>query len=231
MPRRSFLHDYFQAAIIAVMIALFVRTYLVQAFQIPSPSMVGTILVGDHILVNKFAYGPFASAAEKELLPFRIIARGDVIIFKFPKEPEKDYVKRVIGLPGETLKIDNGQVMIKKPGDADFSTLKEEDYVQHIDPLSAPDPDSLNNRPPVEIPSDSYFVMGDNRDDSRDSRDWGFVPRQCIRGRALLVYWSVSFPSASGSEAPPSGTLAALWNSASASLTRTRWERTFLLIR
>src|SRR6266850_761923 len=105
MARRSFLHDYFQAAIIAVLIALFVRTYLVQAFQIPSPSMVGTILVGDHILVNKFSYGPAATVTERELLPFRPIARGDVIVFKFPQEPEKDYVKRVIGLPGETLKI------------------------------------------------------------------------------------------------------------------------------
>jgi signal peptidase I len=181
--------------------------------------------------VNKFAYGPTASVAEHDLLPFRNVARGDIIIFKFPEEPEKDYVKRVIGLPGETLKIDNGQVMIKKPGDADFSTLKEGDYVKHIDPPSAPDPDSLNNRSPVLIPTDSYFVMGDNRDDSRDSRDWGCVPRQFIRGKALLVYWSVGFPPAPENEAPPSGVLAGLWESASATLTRTRWDRTFRLIR
>jgi signal peptidase I len=230
MARRSIVHDYFQAAVIAVMMALFVRTYLVQAFQIPSPSMVGTILVGDHILVNKFAYGPTSSKSEWELLPFLPVARGDIVIFKFPGEPEKDYVKRVIGLPGETLKIVNRQVMIKKPGDADFSTLMEKDYVKFTDPLSADDPDHLNNRDPVPIPEGTYYVMGDNRDDSRDSRDWGFVPRQLIRGKALLVYWSVGFPPAERKEAP-SGVLAVFWESVSGAFTHTRWKRTFLLIR
>jgi signal peptidase I len=213
------------------MIALFVRTYLVQAFQIPSASMRDSILVGDHILVNKFAYGPTVTRAERELLPFRSIARNDIIIFKFPGQPEKDYVKRVIGLPGETLKIENRQVKIKKPGDADFVALSEEDYVLHIDPPSAPDPDRLNNREPVKIPENCYYVLGDNREDSRDSRDWDCVPGQYIRGKALLVYWSVNLSPPPPEDGAPSGALATFWQSASGTFTRTRWERTFQLLR
>lgn len=230
MPRRSFVHDYFQAAIIAVMIALFVRTYLVQAFQIPSPSMARSILVGDHILVNKFAYGRTLTLAEREILPFRPIERHDVIIFKFPGQPERDYVKRVIGLPGETVKIEDRRVLIRKPGEVDFSTLKEEDHVQHIEPASAPDPDSLNNMAPLKIPAGNYFVLGDNREDSRDSREWGLVPEDYIRGKALLVYWSLGPPPPSEDDAPPPGPLAAFLESTTAAFTRTRWDRTFLLV-
>jgi signal peptidase I len=230
MGRRSFVHDYLQAAIVAVIVALFVRTFLVQAFQIPSPSMVKSILVGDHILVNKFAYGPTLGLAERELLPFRDIARYDVVIFKFPGQPERDYVKRVIGLPGETLKIENGDTKIKKSNTEDFSSLPEEKrFVHFIDPPSGPDPEGLNNLGPFVIPPDSYFVMGDNRDDSRDSRDWGFVHRDYIRGRALLVYWSVSPPEPS-SGSTPSGPLASFWHSLSTGFTRTRWERTAQMV-
>jgi signal peptidase I len=227
LPRRSFVHDYFQAAIIAVMIALFVRTYLVQAFQIPSPSMESTIRVGDHILVNKFAYGRTLTVAEREILPFRPIARHDVIIFKFPGQPERDYVKRVIGLPGETVEIKERQVMVKRVGESQFYTLRE-DYVRHIDSPSAPDPDSLNNMPPTVVPPGSYFVLGDNREDSRDSREWGPVPEDHIRGKALLVYWSVS-PLEDNT--PPQGPMASFLESASATFTRTRWERTFHVVR
>ncbi len=230
MPRRSFVHDYFQAAVIAVMIALFVRTYLVQAFQIPSPSMETSILVGDHILVNKFAYGGSLTLIEREILPFRPIARHDVIIFKFPGQPERDFVKRVIGLPFETVKIENRRVLIKKPGDADFFTLKEEDHVNHTEPISATNPDPMDNMMPVKIPAGSYFVLGDNREDSRDSREWGLVPEDYIRGKALLVYWSLGPPPPAGEDAPPPGPLKAFWESASSAFTRTRWERTFRIV-
>jgi len=228
MPHRSLIHDYLQAAIIAVLFALFVRTYLVQAFQIPSPSMEKTLLVGDHILVNKFIYGPTLSLAERTLLPVSPIPirRGDIIVFKFPDQPEKDYVKRVIGLPGESLKIENRQVLIRKQGETTYSGLPET-YVQHIEPDSAPDPDSLNNREPVDVPEGKYFVMGDNRDDSRDSRDWGFVPQEMIRGKALLVYWSVSSSPPPQQSASPPGPLKALRQVVSTTLTRTRWNRTF----
>jgi len=229
VPRRSFVHDYFQAAIIAVMIALFVRTYLIQAFQIPSPSMAGSILVGDHILVNKYVYGRTLTLVERGLF-FKSIERGDVIIFKFPGQPERDYVKRVIGLPGETVKIEDRQVKVKRVGESEFFIIPES-YVQHIDPASAPDPDSLNNMLPMEISAGSYFVLGDNREDSRDSREWGEVPEDYIRGKALLVYWSVSPPPPPADNASPPGRLAAFWESASAAFTRTRWERTFHVVR
>ena len=230
MPRRSFLHDYFQAGIVAIIVALFVRTYLVQAFQIPSPSMRESILVGDHVLVNKFIFAPAASMAGKDLLPLSQAKRGDIIVFKFPQTPEKDYVKRVIGEPGDVLKIENGAVFVKRPSDSDFRQL-EEPYVRHIDPVDSPDEEHLNNRPPVQVPAGAYYVLGDNRDDSRDSRDWGFVPQELIRGKVLLVYWSVDPLPPPPENAPPPGRVEAVWKSASTSFTRTRWDRTFHIIR
>jgi signal peptidase I len=229
VPRRSFIHDYFQAGVVAIIIALFVRTYLVQAFQIPSPSMRESILVGDHVLVNKFIFGSAMSAAGRDLLPVATVKRKDIIVFKFPQSPEKDYVKRVIGEPGDMVKIDDGKVSIKKRTAADF-VLLDEPYVQHSDPAGSPDPDQLNNRPPVLVPDGQYYVLGDNRDDSRDSRDWGFVPQELIRGKVLLVYWSVD-PTPPPENASPMGPMKAVWESASASFARTRWDRTFHVIR
>jgi signal peptidase I len=230
MARRSYVHDYFQAGVIAIIIALFVRTYLVQAFQIPSASMENSILVGDHVLVNKFIFGHLASNVGGEVLPVGQVKRRDVIVFKFPDAPEKDYVKRVIGEPGDWVRIDNGVVSIRQAGQTTFSSLPEQ-YVQHIDPVGAPDPDRLNNREPVEVPPDSYYVLGDNRDDSRDSRDWGFVHRSMIRGKVLLVYWSVEIPPPPLEGTAQRGGLAAMWDSLSASYGRTRWGRTFHVVR
>jgi signal peptidase I len=229
VPRRSFLHDYFQAGIIAILIALFVRTYLVQAFQIPSPSMQPSILVGDHVLVNKFIFGPLFSPAAQDLLPVSHVKRGDIIVFKFPEAPEKDYVKRVIGEPGDEVKIENGAVFIKRPSD-DFRQL-DEPYVQHIEPKGAPDPEKLNDRAAMLVPPRSFYVLGDNRDDSRDSRDWGFVPLEFVRGKVLLVYWSVDPAPPPPEKTPPSGPVAGLWRAASANFSRTRWDRTFHVIR
>ena len=229
MTRRSFLHDYFQAGIVAIIIALFVRTYLVQAFQIPSPSMTESILVGDHVLVNKFIFGPFMSLAGRDLLPVANVKRKDIIVFKFPQSPERDYVKRVIGEPGDAVKIENGKVYIKKPGE-DFALLPEP-YVHHSDPEGSPDPDNFNNREPVPVPLGQYYVLGDNRDDSQDSRVWGCVPQENIRGKVLLVYWSVDPAPPPPEDAAPVGLLKAIWQSFSASFSRTRWDRTFHIIR
>jgi signal peptidase I len=229
VTRRSLVHDYFQAGIVAVILALFVRTYLVQAFQIPSPSMEKTIQVGDHVLVNKFVYGLAATVAGQELLPFTKVERRDVIVFKYPGAPEKDYVKRVIGLPNDTLKIENGVVSIKGPTDTDFAELQENSYAHHTDQLTESERQQLDNLKPTVIPPDHYFVMGDNRDDSRDSREWGLVPQDHIRGKVLLVYWSyVPPPPADG---PPPGALQAFWRSAVATFSQTRWKRTFHVIR
>src|SRR5262245_55804973 len=191
--------------------------------------MTESILVGDHVLVNKFIFGSFMSLAGRDLLPVANVKRKDIIVFKFPQSPEKDYVKRVIGEPGDTVKIENGKVYIKKPSASDF-VLLDEPYAQHSDPEGTPDTDRLNNRPPVPVPDGQFYVLGDNRDDSRDSRDWGFVPQDYIRGKVLLVYWSVD-PAPPPEPAAPVGLLKAIWQSFSASFSRTRWDRTFHVIR
>jgi len=135
----------------------------------------------------------------------------------------------VIGEPGDEVKIENGAVFIKRPSD-DFRQL-DEPYVQHIDPKGAPDPDKLNDRAAQAVPARQFYVLGDNRDDSRDSRDWGFVPEEYIRGKVLLVYWSVNPDPLPSDKTPPSGPVAGFLRAFSASFSRTRWDRTFHVIR
>ncbi len=197
-PRR-FLFEYTQAAVIALMFALFVRTFIVQAFRIPSPSMEESLLVGDHILVNKFSIAPLAYGPERALLPLAPIRRGDVVVFRPRHDPDQDYIKRVIGLPNEMIEIVNQVVYVRDPDDEGFMALLEP-YAIHRDPESVPP--TLNDFPAMTIPEGEYFLMGDNRDNSFDSREWGTVPRDNINGRALLVYWSFD-------GADPGGALAA----------------------
>ncbi len=227
-PRR-FLFEYTQAAVIAMIFALFVRTFLFQVFQIPSPSMEGTLLVGDHILVNKFAVTPLTLPLERHLLPIAEIRRGDVIVFRPPHDPDQDYVKRVIALPGDTVRIVNGSVYIMQAGAEGFVPLLEP-YMNHRDPGSVPD--HLDNFGPVEIPEKQYFVMGDNRDDSLDSREWGFVPRRQVSGRALLIYWSFEgIRRADDSSMGAAGSrLRRVYDGATAIFRGTRWERSGMVI-
>src|SRR5687767_15860199 len=159
---KSTLREYFESIVIAVILALFVRTWVVQAFKIPTGSMENNLLIGDHLLVNKFVFGP--SAAEKAVLPIRDIRRGDIVVFKYPDEPERDFIKRVVGLPGETLELRNKKVYIDgKPLD--------EPYVHFLDAASdAQEVTSFDVRErygPVQVPDNQYFVMGDNRDNSQ----------------------------------------------------------------
>jgi signal peptidase I len=184
--KKSTAREYVESIIIAVILALFIRTWVVQAFKIPTGSMENNLLVGDHLLVNKFAFAPTMSAFERMVLPIRQVHRGDVIVFKYPVEPDRDFIKRVIGLPGETLEMKRKKVYINgKPLD--------ESYVHFLRPLSPEGAESLDVRDdygPVTVPPDSYFMMGDNRDNSQDSRFWGFMPADYIKGRALMIYWS-----------------------------------------
>jgi len=212
MRRKSIARDYFEAAIIAVILSLFVRTFLFEAFKIPTPSMEGTLMVGDHIIVDKFGLSPRLDF-EGGLLPIRDIERGDVVVFKFDREPEKDYVKRVVGLPGDVVKVDDKALFVN-------GEQVEESYIQHIDPETIADRDFL---PAVKVPPGHYFVMGDNRDNSADSREWGFVPRHQINGRAAFVYWSI----ASDGGAEPATASSGLFSQ----LSNTRWERVFTGIR
>jgi signal peptidase I len=187
--RKSTAREYFESICVAVILALFVRTFVVQAFKIPTGSMENNLLIGDHLLVNKFVFAPTLTSVEDGLLPIDPIRRGDIVVFKYPEDPERDFIKRVIGLPGETLEVRNKKVYI------DGQPI-DEPYVHFIFPPdesgsggSFTDP-SRPSYGPVTVPADAYFMMGDNRDNSQDSRYWGFMPRSYVKGKALFVYFS-----------------------------------------
>jgi signal peptidase I len=188
--RKSTIREYFESICVAVILALFVRTFIVQAFKIPTGSMENNLLIGDHLLVNKFVFAPTLSPVEGALLPIDPIRRGDVVVFKYPEEPERDFIKRVIGLPGETIELRNKRVYVD-------NRALEEPYVQYLEPPREGAPgeegtefDVRRQYGPVTVPAGHYFMMGDNRDNSQDSRYWGFLPREYVKGKALFVYFS-----------------------------------------
>ena len=185
--KKSVVREYFESIVIAVILALFVRTWVVQAFKIPTGSMENNLLIGDHLLVNKFVFGPTATSLERTLLPVRGLRRGDVVVFKYPDEPERDFIKRVIGLPGETVELRSKKVYIN-------GQPLDEPYVHFLEPAStAQEVTSFDVRErygPVRVPEEQFFVMGDNRDRSYDSRFWGFANIDDIKGKATFIYWS-----------------------------------------
>src|SRR4029077_7306158 len=176
--KKSVVREYFESIVIAVILALFVRTWVVQAFKIPTGSMENNLLIGDHLLVNKFIFGPTPLAIGRATLPVRPIRRGDIVVFKYPEEPDRDFIKRVIGLPGETIELRNKKIYINgKPLD--------EPYVHFLTPPSGEfqevtSVDLRENYPASVVPPASYFVMGDNRDNSQDSRCGGCLRRNNI---------------------------------------------------
>jgi signal peptidase I len=221
--KKSILREYFESIVIAVILALFVRTWAVQAFKIPTGSMENNLLIGDHLLVNKFVFGPSATSLERTLLPMRDIRRGDIVVFKYPDEPERDFIKRVIGLPGETLELRNKKVYIN-------GQPLDEPYVHFLDAAhNAQEVTSFDVRErygPVKVPDGQYFVMGDNRDNSQDSRYWGFLPRGYIKGRALMIYWSYDAgPQPYSADDGIGATFSRLFSVVTHFFTRTRWER------
>jgi len=182
--RRSRFRENAEAIFIAVLIALFIRTFVVQAFKIPSGSMKPTLLIGDHILVNKFSYGVKIPYLNTVLVPVGSPARGDIVVFKYPLDPRKDFIKRVIGLPGDVVEIRDKQVFVNhKRLNHDVGVFSD----PHILPGTLRPRDNLG---PVTVPADHLFVMGDNRDESFDSRFWGFVPLRDVSGKAFIIYWS-----------------------------------------
>jgi signal peptidase I len=189
--QKSTMREYFESIVVAVILALFVRTFVFQAFKIPTGSMKPNLLVGDHLLVNKFIFAPAASRLERALLPMRPIERGDVIVFKFPEEPERDFIKRVVGLPGDALELKNQTIHIN-------GMPLIEPYAHYLFPPTAQGQingfDLRRQYGPVTVPEGHYFMMGDNRDDSQDSRFWGFLPASYVKGRALFIYWSFDSP-------------------------------------
>jgi len=227
-----------------VVIAIFVVTFLVQAFTIPSESMEDTLLIGDYLLVDKFVYGD--SGIWPRLIPYRKIQRGDIIVFHYPVNPSQHFVKRVVGIPGDRVRIINKHVFVN-------GVPLQEPYVHFISPDRQPYRDDFPQteiavpgvtarwwaqmRKLVEdhqliVPEDSYFALGDNRDDSTDSRYWGFVPRENIIGRPLVIYWSARNLN---NDLPGSPTASDRLYHLAYAVTHffriTRWERTFRLVR
>lgn len=190
---KSIVREYIEAIIFALIIALLIRSFIVQAFKIPSGSMKNTLLIGDHILVSKFAYGihipneiPFTNIKlfpDIRLLP-KDPSRGDIIVFKFPKDETRDFIKRVVGVPGDKIQLIRQKLYVNdKP--------VEEPYTIHLDPAEGSQPvaprDDLG---PILVPPGHLFMMGDNRENSQDSRFWGFLDINKVKGRAFVIYWS-----------------------------------------
>lgn len=184
MQAKSQVREWVESIAIALILALFIRTFVVQAFKIPSGSMEPTLLVGDHLLVNKFLYGTKIPFTDIKLFPIREPERGDVIVFIYPVDPSKDFIKRVIGLPDDKVEIINKKVYVNGKNIEDLHAHFAEDLI--LPKGSEP----RDNFGPVTVPSDSLFVMGDNRDRSYDSRFWGFVKKSEIKGKAFIIYWS-----------------------------------------
>lgn len=226
----SWLTDLLAAVLVAVILALFVRTWVVQVFEIPTASMEPALLRGDHVLVNRFIFG-LGAADAPDWLPMRAVERGDVVVFRFPPDPARNYVKRTIGLPGDVVEIVDKRVHV------DGEALDESAYADYLDDRVYQRSLFLHdgyrkrdNFGPLVVPPRHFFVLGDNRDDSYDSRFWGQVSRRLLKGRVLLVLWSIE-PSAPAPLLDPSVDPAALPEPppeevAERSRPRTRWSRT-----
>jgi signal peptidase I len=185
--KKSVAREYFESLIIAVALALFARTFVFHAFKIPTGSMEKNLLIGDHLIVNKMVFAPGATGFERAILPGRPIRRGDIIVFKYPQDPSRDFIKRVIGLPGDRLELRKKKMYVN-------DQPLDEPYVQLLEPAPTEPGRSEDKRVdygPVTVPADQYFMMGDNRDNSEDSRYWGFLPASYVKGQALFIYLSL----------------------------------------
>lgn len=180
VKKKSVLRENIEAILIAIVLALFIRTFVVQAFKIPSGSMENTLLIGDHILVNKFIYGVKLPFAGTTLIPIDNPKQGDIVVFKFPEDPSKDFIKRVVAVAGDVVQERNKEVFVN-------GKLYKDKYAIHTDPHIIPQRDDFG---PVKVPPHCIFVMGDNRDNSYDSRFWGFVNLKAVLGKAFIIYWS-----------------------------------------
>ncbi len=183
---KSSLRENTEAIIIAIIIAMFIRTFIIQAFKIPSGSMLETLQIGDQILVNKFIYGikiPFTDG--KTLIPVKNPQKGDIVVFRYPEDPSKDFIKRVVATGGDTLELIDKKLYVnnKMVEGETYAVYKTQDII----PGKFSSRDNLRK---IKVPENKLFVMGDNRDNSHDSRFWGFVDLNAVRGKALIIYWS-----------------------------------------
>ncbi len=239
-PGRDPLRNTIAEWTVTIILLLFGTTTLVQAFVIPTGSMEDTLLIGDHLLVDKLAYAP-PGPVSKYILPYEPIHRGDIIVFRYPMDVSQTYVKRVVGIPGDRIRLVNKQVIRNGVALDEPYVYHKMDYVDSYRDNFPGEPNTsiseaaqdmlekhvVNGE--VVVPPDSYFAMGDNRDSSFDSRYWGFVPRENIIGKPLIIYWSYDAPTAQ--LASSSISLDHLLDLVQNFFTKTRWRRTFRLIR
>lgn len=228
---RSILREYTEAFIIAVIFLRFTQIFILQTFYIPSGSMENTLLVGDHLFVNRFLYGQAPTGLEEKILPSRDIQRGDIVVFRSPENPSIDVVKRCVGVPGDTVDVQAKQLYING------KAVQDSTYALHTDPISYSELSfsdqgrRRDNFGPETVPPGHYFCMGDNRDHSYDSRFWGMLPRHLIKGRALFIYWSYGGPSGDVERRGLGVGRFRFRGTPKDFFTKTRWERTFHLIR
>jgi signal peptidase I len=247
VAERTSVREYLESFLVTIILALFGTSFVVQAFKIPSQSMEPTLLIGDHLLVNKFIFGGRDTWYDK-ILPYRDVRRGDIIVFKFPFDDHPHYVKRAIGIPGDHIKIVDQQVYVN-------GKLLNEPYVYH-DPAAPYDPFG-DTFPPTSahflqrlvrpewadqilqhvsgdeliVPPNKYFAMGDNRDRSWDSRYWGFVDREAIMGAPIAIYWSLDSDDEMSEDESFTSRLRGLEDALIHFRTRTRWHRMFHEVR
>jgi signal peptidase I len=229
--KKTVTREYYEAILVAVILALFARTFVFENFKIPSGSMEDNLLVGDHLVVNKFLFAQHWDTPLHSLLPYRQVHRGDVVVFKFPENPRRDFIKRCVAVAGDTVRIRNKQLFIN-------GELRAEPYVVHKDPQvyrSSPlVPASLRMRDnfgPYTVPDGHVFCLGDNRDKSLDSRFWGPVPLHYVKGRAVLIYWSYEAERNDWEWRGVWHRVRQLADVVVNFFNKTRWERQFKLIR
>jgi signal peptidase I len=181
---KSVIREYIEAIVIALILALFIRTFVVQAFKIPSGSMIPTLLIGDHILVNKFTYGIKNPFTDGTWISLGTPERFDVVVFKYPENPSQDFIKRVVGVGGDRIEVRNKKLFVNDKHIILENAVNLDDKI-----FAGPNP-PRDNYGPITVPNDSLFVMGDNRDNSHDSRFWGFVNLKAVKGKAFMLYWS-----------------------------------------
>lgn len=223
--------EYLEALLVAGLFLGFTNTFVLKTFYIPSGSMENTLLVGDHLIVNRYIFGPAATPAGA-LLPARAPRRGDVVVFRSPEDPQVDLVKRLVGLPGDLIEVRQKQLYVNG------ARVRDAGYAIHRDPRLGSQRTSFNaqlfrrdNYGPVTVPPQRYFFLGDNRDYSYDSRYWGAVPVHYVKGRAFLIYWSYGGETPDGQWPGLGAKLAQLGRTALGFFTKTRWERSFEVIR
>lgn len=230
---RSIFREYAEALLIAAIFLRFANTFVLQTFYIPSGSMEETLLVGDHLFVNQFIYGPHPTALEKSILPSREVQRGDIVVFRSPREPGIDVVKRCIGVGGDTVQVVGKQLYLngKRVDDTAFAVHQDPKTYPPDDPYLPPEAQGRDTFGPVQVPPNHYFLMGDNRDKSYDSRYWGPLPAHLVKGRALFIYWSYGGKTSDGQWRGYGEKMRDLAETAVGFFTKTRWGRTFRLIR